>query len=239
MNAVEASRIHSTRRCFQRFGFGLSDDAVDGVVTRIQRGQAVVLRKLSTSRTLFAVEMEHHRTMLPVIYSRTRKTIVTVLPEETLERYRDKIAAVKPKEAAHEAATPSPTPAPPAPPQAPPATQTPPADIALLSDVVPPSATLETYVSQLGPLLMITAKTQREARVFVGYCAQGATRRLAFVEHRGSKTDNWPAAAIMLKRKLARLLAHVPQCSPQAKEAWLDRTVTEIRAAIEAQHVVL
>jgi hypothetical protein len=225
MNAVDASRVHSARRCFERFGFFLSDDAVSRVIATIQRGQAVALRKLSNSRTLFAVEIEHHRTILPLIYSSTRKTVVTVLPEKALDRYRDKLVAKSSTAAAKEVAKPI---------VAAPAT-----DAGAVSQVVPPPPALETYVSQLGPLLIITAKTRREARIFVAYCVEAGTRRLTHVELRRSVATDWSAAAAMLKRKLARLLVDAPECSPLAKEAWLDRTVGEIQQAIEAQQVIV
>jgi hypothetical protein len=195
------------------------------MIATIQRGQAVALRKLTNSRTLFAVEIEHHRTILPVIYSSSRKTIVTVLPEKALDPYRDKLPAKGSTEVAEEVAKPI--------------AVAPAADADAVSQVVPPPPSLETYVSQLGPLLIITAKTHRQARIFVAYSVEGGTRRLTHVEVRRSVATDWPAAAAMLKRKLARLLADGPECSGLAKEKWLNRTVRAIRRAIEAQQVIL
>ncbi len=91
MNAREASIIHSQRRLLQRYGLRLSEDGWEKVVNKIRQGRAILLKKDTRSRSLYAVEIGRDKTLIPVVYSSTREAVVTVLPEHVIAQHRKEI----------------------------------------------------------------------------------------------------------------------------------------------------
>jgi hypothetical protein len=87
MTATQAGEIHARRRILERFGLRLSKRSIDRLVCDIRGGRAIRLKRQSVSRTIYAVRLEYHDQWLPVVYSRVRKSIVTVLPESVLGQY--------------------------------------------------------------------------------------------------------------------------------------------------------
>ena len=78
-----AQRFHAKKRALQRYGVNLPTTAQAAIVKLIQKGQARWLKTQSNRVTHWAVEWEGK--ILPVVYDKLRKQLVTVLPPEALE----------------------------------------------------------------------------------------------------------------------------------------------------------
>lgn len=79
----KAQKIHSRRRAMERYGINPSRALHDEWVRRIQSGdfkQARPLEKQSVRLTVF--QLEHDGEVVRVVYDKTRKQIVTVLPKD-------------------------------------------------------------------------------------------------------------------------------------------------------------
>ena len=78
---------HAKFRAFERCGVILSNKDIEGLVKKIQKGQGTCLGKRSLSRSIWEVcfERDGEQTILRVMYNKERKTIMTVLPNESEE----------------------------------------------------------------------------------------------------------------------------------------------------------
>lgn len=78
-----AQRFHAKKRATQRYGIQLTTQKQAAIVKLIQRGKARWLKTQSNRITHWAVEWEGQ--IIPVVYDKIRKQLVTVLPLEALE----------------------------------------------------------------------------------------------------------------------------------------------------------
>lgn len=74
----DCQRIHAKRRALQRFGVVLDDAKQEQIIKRIQKGDAIFLRRDSIRVAVFAIRFEG--TLLKVVYDAQRKTLASVLP---------------------------------------------------------------------------------------------------------------------------------------------------------------
>ncbi len=85
---------HAKRRAVERFGLHLRPDAYEELrlmVRRPEPGKAVFLKRQSNRVTVWALFFKDR--WLAAVYDSHRKTIVTILPEEALKPYEEKIGA--------------------------------------------------------------------------------------------------------------------------------------------------
>lgn len=80
-NKAKAQKRHSTIRALQRFGISLDHKKA---IEAIQGNTATFIERQSNRLTVWLIEQDSKR--FPVVYDSTRKTIVTVLPNEWLKR---------------------------------------------------------------------------------------------------------------------------------------------------------
>ncbi len=81
MKAKSKKRInqHVIHRSEERYGFVLNSDRRSAIVRKIQNSQSIGLKRVSNTKTLFMVEHEGENIL--VLYSKTRKMILTVYPK--------------------------------------------------------------------------------------------------------------------------------------------------------------
>ena len=75
---------HSKKRAWQRYELDLTNEDLDILVRQIKEGEAEFLRGYSNSRTVHKVSFRNLE--FPVLYSRSLKKIVTVLPEREMRK---------------------------------------------------------------------------------------------------------------------------------------------------------
>ena len=75
---------HSKKRARERYDIELTNNDLDMLVNQIKKGEAEFIRGYSNSRSVHKVK--HEDLELPVLYSKSLKKIVTVLPERELDR---------------------------------------------------------------------------------------------------------------------------------------------------------
>lgn len=78
-------RKHATKRAAQRFGLNLTVEDHAEICRKIRENSTATARcleRLTTSRSLWLVL--HGEQWLPVVYSRSMRCIVTVLPEKAV-----------------------------------------------------------------------------------------------------------------------------------------------------------
>ena len=75
---------HSKRRARERYDLELTNEDLNTLVRQIKEGDAEFLRGYSNSRTVHKVKFQNLE--FPVLYSRSLKKIVTVLPEREMLR---------------------------------------------------------------------------------------------------------------------------------------------------------
>jgi len=90
MSKKAACRAHSAKRAKERFGITFTRDVHNGVRRQIRLGTALSLFKESCSRHHYAVMVEGK--ILPIVWDRLRKVIVTVLPPQALEPFAHRVA---------------------------------------------------------------------------------------------------------------------------------------------------
>lgn len=76
----KSQKVHTLRRCFQRYGFRLSKKGYADIVRQIQSGEARFVEKQSNRVSIFEVYCKGEKIM--VVYDCTRKTIASFLPRE-------------------------------------------------------------------------------------------------------------------------------------------------------------
>ena len=74
--------VHSKKRAWERYSLELTNNDLDNLVNQIKRGEAEFIRGYSNTRSVHKVKCRDLD--LPVLYSRSLKRIVTVLPEREL-----------------------------------------------------------------------------------------------------------------------------------------------------------
>lgn len=79
---AKAERLHRQRRAVERCGKKFSNETFDRFADDIRCGRATFLRRTSNTRTVWAVQ--HDGQQIAVVYNRTTKQIITVLPNEVL-----------------------------------------------------------------------------------------------------------------------------------------------------------
>lgn len=72
-------RWHTKKRCEERFGITLTNKQIQGIVDDIQKGRTEFLWKTSRYRTAFRVNLLDFT--VKVIYSKKKKTIITILED--------------------------------------------------------------------------------------------------------------------------------------------------------------
>ena len=73
---------HSKKRAWERYNLELTNSDLDMLVGQIKEGIAEFIRGYSNTRSVHKVKCQVLE--LPVLYSRTLKRIVTILPEREL-----------------------------------------------------------------------------------------------------------------------------------------------------------
>lgn len=76
MNKKQSQRIHAKRRAKERYGVELNSKDLKSLVTKIQKGDAEFVRKISLTRSVFIVDGRK------VVYDKLRKNIATFLSED-------------------------------------------------------------------------------------------------------------------------------------------------------------
>jgi hypothetical protein len=76
----EAQKKHARRRAAERFDVFLTKEAEREIIEKIQSGRATFIKKESNRISLFGVIFAGKETV--VVYDRSRKTIVTLMPRE-------------------------------------------------------------------------------------------------------------------------------------------------------------
>ncbi len=71
---------HAKRRFYERHGIKLTPEMNKNLIQQIQNGQAEHLEKQSNRISVFKVQAEEQ--FIRVVYDRSRKVLVTALPEE-------------------------------------------------------------------------------------------------------------------------------------------------------------
>lgn len=77
-----AQRRHAKERAFQRYGVWCTDQDLDFIVAQIQADEAKFVYRQSRRITLWDVEWADQT--VRVVYDKTRKTVVTFLPPDTV-----------------------------------------------------------------------------------------------------------------------------------------------------------
>lgn len=77
-----AQRFHAKKRATQRYGLTLTTEKQQAIVRLIQLGRGRFIRNQSNRVSVWAVE--YGGMILPVVYDKNRKVLVTVLPQEAL-----------------------------------------------------------------------------------------------------------------------------------------------------------
>lgn len=90
MSKKAACIAHSERRARQRFGIALSRGIRQAVEKQIRNGEALSLLKQSCAKHHYAVVAGG--TIIPIVWDKVRKVIVTVLPPKTLKPYAEQMA---------------------------------------------------------------------------------------------------------------------------------------------------
>lgn len=85
-----SSMAHSEKRARQRFGIALSSGTRQAIEEQIRYGGALSLFKQSSTKHHYAVVAGG--TIIPIVWDRARKVIVTVLPPDALKPYAELIA---------------------------------------------------------------------------------------------------------------------------------------------------
>ena len=75
-----ACQAHAQRRARQRFGVTVGYAELDDIVFQIQRGKAEHIRAQSNRVSVWRVALREEKVL--VVYDRSRKVIVTILPKE-------------------------------------------------------------------------------------------------------------------------------------------------------------
>lgn len=83
--AAERFNLRLVHRDFVEISKKISD-VNEGRLARNVHPDVVVLERLTRTRTLYAVK--RYNVWLPVVYSKSRESIVTILPKERLEKYQ-------------------------------------------------------------------------------------------------------------------------------------------------------
>ena len=87
-------RQHTQQRASMRYGLTVGKKDYDDLCSRIKSGDGCVfLEKQSNRVSMWAVSMDGE--WVPVIYDKIRHSVVTFLPPEALEPFRDKIDGSK------------------------------------------------------------------------------------------------------------------------------------------------
>ena len=91
MKKEKSQKIHAQKRCKQRYGLTLGTKTYDALCAKLreQGDDCVFLFKESNRVSLFAIK--HEGEWVPIVYDKIRHTIVTFLPKEALEPYKDKL----------------------------------------------------------------------------------------------------------------------------------------------------
>ncbi|MEK9173528.1 MAG: hypothetical protein AAB594_03100 [Patescibacteria group bacterium] len=76
---TKSQRLHTKRRCFERFGIELSNADLKNIVSQIQTGHAIKISRRSNTAVIYLVK--HNGIYLPVLYDKSRHSIATVLPK--------------------------------------------------------------------------------------------------------------------------------------------------------------
>ena len=76
---AKAQEIHARRRFEQRTGVVFSPKVNDEMAAQIQEHKAIFIERSSNRVTIWWVQ--HNGRWLPVVYDKSRKKIVTVLPK--------------------------------------------------------------------------------------------------------------------------------------------------------------
>lgn len=79
VSKAKAQQKHAKRRAYQRYGLWLHDDDIKNMVEQIQSGRATFVDRQSHRVTHWIVEVEKKK--IRVCYDKTRKQIITCLPE--------------------------------------------------------------------------------------------------------------------------------------------------------------
>lgn len=69
---------HVKKRFFQRFGFELTDNMLDSVISQIRKQKSVFLEKQTNTRSVHLVEVSGKKVV--VVYNSERKLIHTCFP---------------------------------------------------------------------------------------------------------------------------------------------------------------
>jgi hypothetical protein len=77
-------RRHARRRAFERYALNLHQDAQEQIIRKIEGGEARFI--CCQSQRISIWEVNYGGKSLPVVYDQKRKTLVTVLPEEALQK---------------------------------------------------------------------------------------------------------------------------------------------------------
>lgn len=73
-----AQKKHFARRIWYRYGITCTNELIKRIVADIQNGRATFVEKQSHTRSIFVVQI--NGTDVPLVYDRSRKTLVTALP---------------------------------------------------------------------------------------------------------------------------------------------------------------
>ena len=74
----QAQQVHARRRAYERYGLTLTKKKRLRAIADIQAGRATLVEKQSLARSVWQVQIDNRP--VTVVYDRTRKTLVTVLP---------------------------------------------------------------------------------------------------------------------------------------------------------------
>lgn len=74
---------HARRRAMERFGIDLDQNARCSILSQIQNGRSILVRRQSNRVVVHEVTVDS--TTMHVVYDKIRKEIVTVLPVEWAE----------------------------------------------------------------------------------------------------------------------------------------------------------
>ncbi len=80
LSKKKAQEAHARRRAAERFGVHLTREAEQEILDKIRSGKATFIRKESNRVSLFGVIFTGKETV--VVYDRSRKTIVTLMPRK-------------------------------------------------------------------------------------------------------------------------------------------------------------
>lgn len=89
MKSKKKSQVqHAQKRAAQRYGVTVGSKTYKQLCSRIQKNKdCVFLQRQSNRVSMFAVKMNEE--WVPVIYDKTRHTIVTFLPQTALEPFKN------------------------------------------------------------------------------------------------------------------------------------------------------